>query len=509
MDRIRAGGRSAANRLPRLRRRLRRARTVRARVLRHPGDALHRRGRTPVRPGAGRPGPGPAEQRVVDFGAGNGLGGARLRAPGVGDLVGVDLEPWPARPPSAIAPGSTTTTWSATWGPGPRPELDRLRVYRPTAIVALSAVGVAMCRSPRSRAPWACWAPAASTPSPSRRRRDPRARTRDGLATGYPGYLHLRCRRDRAPGPPRLRAPLPGGRHRGPGHRLRGSHALTRRCGPGRGPGRAGARPPAGRWCSPAPPAPLDRHAVGDQRAFERLVLERAVAAHAADVAVGLGRQRHRGAAELPVLAGRAGRPGSASTSRWRRRWRRRRSAATPGGSAAASAGASSIRPPIARAPAAERRELGRHPVRRHRASRRRCRRSGRRRGSRAQAASMPSGGPARAAARAVEQMHGQPGVPARRRARPRPPVSSVQPSRTRITSYSAGARRAERPAPPGRRRCAPASSRAGTTTQQRSARLTAQGAPALHQLAAALVVLVAVVAEHADAASRRRRTRR
>ena len=34
-----------------------------------------------------------ADQRVIDLGAGNGLGGEELRAAGVGALIGIDLEP--------------------------------------------------------------------------------------------------------------------------------------------------------------------------------------------------------------------------------------------------------------------------------------------------------------------------------------------------------------------------------------------------------------------------------
>jgi hypothetical protein len=84
----------------------------------------------------------PADQRVVDFGAGNGLGGDGLRALGVGRLVGVDLEPTARTAAERDRPGVYDDYLVGDLGAWPEAELDRLRRLRPTALVALSAVGV-------------------------------------------------------------------------------------------------------------------------------------------------------------------------------------------------------------------------------------------------------------------------------------------------------------------------------------------------------------------------------
>ena len=79
---------------------------------------------------------------MVDFGAGNGLGGEGLRALGVGELVGVDLEPMARTAAERDRPGVYGDYLVGDLGAWSEDELDRLRAHRPTALVALSAVGV-------------------------------------------------------------------------------------------------------------------------------------------------------------------------------------------------------------------------------------------------------------------------------------------------------------------------------------------------------------------------------
>ena len=84
----------------------------------------------------------PAGQRVIDFGAGNGLGGDALRALGVGQLVGVDLEPMARTASERDRPGVYDEYLVGDVGAWSEAELDRLRGFRPTALLALSAVGL-------------------------------------------------------------------------------------------------------------------------------------------------------------------------------------------------------------------------------------------------------------------------------------------------------------------------------------------------------------------------------
>lgn len=83
----------------------------------------------------------PADERVVDLGAGNGLGGEQLRQIGVGSIVGVDLEPR-AREAACrdrawvyddYVVGDLATMAGA--------ELAALAALEPTAVLALSALG--------------------------------------------------------------------------------------------------------------------------------------------------------------------------------------------------------------------------------------------------------------------------------------------------------------------------------------------------------------------------------
>ena len=84
----------------------------------------------------------PAAQRVVDFGAGNGLGGEALRDLGVGELVGIDLEPMARTAAGRDRPGVYDEYLVGDLGAWTEAEMDRLRSRRPTALLALSAVGL-------------------------------------------------------------------------------------------------------------------------------------------------------------------------------------------------------------------------------------------------------------------------------------------------------------------------------------------------------------------------------
>ena len=129
----------------------------------------------------------------------------------------------------------------------------------------------------------------------------------------------------------------------------RRSTASPRRARPKRRPGRGDAH--GGE--------PLDRHAVAVQRALEALVLQRRARLQPADLRVGRGGHRQRGAAELVVLA-RAG--GSACAARRCGGVGLAPRAARRAGGRARRARS---RPPIARAPGRDGVELRAQPVRR------------------------------------------------------------------------------------------------------------------------------------------------
>lgn len=84
----------------------------------------------------------PGAERVVDFGAGNGVGGEALRALGVGELYGVDLEPMAATAAERDRPGTYDAYLTGDLGSWSAAELDELERRRPTAVLALSAVGL-------------------------------------------------------------------------------------------------------------------------------------------------------------------------------------------------------------------------------------------------------------------------------------------------------------------------------------------------------------------------------
>lgn len=89
-----------------------------------------------------RAGRNPASERVVDFGAGNGLGGIDLRELGIGTLIGVDLEPMARVAAERDRPGVYDDYLVGDVGAWSEAELQALRDHEPTAVLALSAVGI-------------------------------------------------------------------------------------------------------------------------------------------------------------------------------------------------------------------------------------------------------------------------------------------------------------------------------------------------------------------------------
>lgn len=84
----------------------------------------------------------PAEQRVLDFGAGNGIGGTELRDIGVGYLAGLDLEPEARTAATRDRPGVYDHYEVGELGSSDGTLLSELRELRITALLALSAIGI-------------------------------------------------------------------------------------------------------------------------------------------------------------------------------------------------------------------------------------------------------------------------------------------------------------------------------------------------------------------------------
>ena len=84
----------------------------------------------------------PGVQRVLDFGAGNGLGGEALRALGVGEVLGVDLEPMARTAAQRDRPGVYDDYLVGDLGSWSTQERGALARREPTAVLALSAVGI-------------------------------------------------------------------------------------------------------------------------------------------------------------------------------------------------------------------------------------------------------------------------------------------------------------------------------------------------------------------------------
>ena len=131
----------------------------------------------------------PAEQRVLDFGAGNGVSGERIREVGVGHLVGLDIEPMARvaalrdRPEvyDAYLVGDLTGDAS--------PVVDELAGHDFTAMLAVAAVGIGHVPPPALERAMGLVEPGglfafAVTPALL-----PGSTDAEGLGTGYPGYL--------------------------------------------------------------------------------------------------------------------------------------------------------------------------------------------------------------------------------------------------------------------------------------------------------------------------------
>ena len=131
----------------------------------------------------------PAAQRVVDFGAGNGLGGEALRTLGVGALYGVDLEPMARTAAERDRPGVYDDYRVGDLGAWSEDELGSLRDWAPTAVLALSAVGLGhvpqpvLARALSLLAPGGIYGFAVAPPL------YPESDDPAGLASGYPEYL--------------------------------------------------------------------------------------------------------------------------------------------------------------------------------------------------------------------------------------------------------------------------------------------------------------------------------
>lgn len=130
-----------------------------------------------------------ATQRVLDFGAGNGFGGAELRAAKVGYVAGLDLEPEARTAAERDRPGVYDDYLVGALGGEDDSLLVELRELRPTAVVALSAIGVghvppnALAQGLSLLDPGGLFA-FAVTPNLL-----PGSEDAEGQATGYPEYL--------------------------------------------------------------------------------------------------------------------------------------------------------------------------------------------------------------------------------------------------------------------------------------------------------------------------------
>ena len=127
----------------------------------------------------------PAEQRVLDLGAGNGVGGEALRALGVGSVLGVDLEPAARAAAARDRPGVYEDFVVADLAR----DADQFAHRGLTAVVALSAIGpghvppVALKRTLGLLEPGGLYA-FAVMPALL-----PGSEDEVGRATGYPDYL--------------------------------------------------------------------------------------------------------------------------------------------------------------------------------------------------------------------------------------------------------------------------------------------------------------------------------
>ncbi len=83
----------------------------------------------------------PEAQRVLDLGAGNGLGGDELRDRGVERIFGIDVEPQAPIATERDRPGVYERYLIADLADPPADVMEALEDFAPTAVAALSALG--------------------------------------------------------------------------------------------------------------------------------------------------------------------------------------------------------------------------------------------------------------------------------------------------------------------------------------------------------------------------------
>jgi len=128
-------------------------------------------------------------ERIVDLGAGNGLGGEELRTRGAQRVLGVDLEPVARSAALRDRPGVYEDYLIADLADPPAAEAQSLRRFAPTAVAALSALGPghappAVLDHVLRLLPANGLFAFAVMPTLLPDSTDP-----DGVASGYPGYL--------------------------------------------------------------------------------------------------------------------------------------------------------------------------------------------------------------------------------------------------------------------------------------------------------------------------------
>ena len=84
----------------------------------------------------------PSAERVLDLGAGNGIGAEELRAIGVHRVFGLDLEPQAREAAERDRPGIYDGYLVGDLAELPEPKLAALMAFEPTAVLALSALGI-------------------------------------------------------------------------------------------------------------------------------------------------------------------------------------------------------------------------------------------------------------------------------------------------------------------------------------------------------------------------------
>ncbi len=130
-----------------------------------------------------------AGQRVLDFGAGNGIGGRELRGAGVGHVVALDIEPAARAAALRDRPGVYDDYLVGDLAAGDGDLLRDLGERGLTAVVALSAVGVGhvppstLARALDLLGPGGIYAFAVT------RALMPGSDDPEGVATGYPDFL--------------------------------------------------------------------------------------------------------------------------------------------------------------------------------------------------------------------------------------------------------------------------------------------------------------------------------